>query len=208
MIEMRNIFLILIISIFIMASCQNKAGENAESEDVYENESYNNPKTLGTDEDPESPKTLAEDGKENNIEILEQNYDLQKEEANKLLSFYLEIKQALVDDELEKASVSAASMQQILVGKESALSKSISASVKGIMQAVQLEEQRKQFSELSTIMYDMLKMSNILDYEIYWQYCPMALNAEGAYWLSSSEQIENPYFGDKMLRCGSTKEIL
>ncbi|GAA5030012.1 hypothetical protein GCM10011506_18740 [Marivirga lumbricoides] len=204
---MRNIISMLITSIFIISSCQNKAGDNAESEDVYENESYENPKTLGSEEEPVSPKTLAGDDDEN-LKMLEQNYDLRKDEATKLLSFYLEIKQALVEGELEKASASAASMQQVLDNKDSELAESISRPAKSIMQAVQLEEQRKKFSELSTVMYDMLKMTNILDYEIYWQYCPMALNDEGAYWLSSSEQIENPYFGETMLRCGSTKEVL
>ena len=37
---------------------------------------------------------------------------------------------------------------------------------------------------------------------IYKQYCPMAFNNEGAYWLSESKDIMNPYFGDRMLKCG------
>jgi hypothetical protein len=30
----------------------------------------------------------------------------------------------------------------------------------------------------------------------------MAFNNTGAYWLSSDKQVQNPYFGDKMMRCG------
>lgn len=38
--------------------------------------------------------------------------------------------------------------------------------------------------------------------------CPMAFNNRGAYWLQNTEQISNPYFGRKMLRCGEvTDEI-
>ncbi len=37
---------------------------------------------------------------------------------------------------------------------------------------------------------------------IYKQYCPMAFDFTGAYWLSNSKKIYNPYFGDEMLRCG------
>jgi hypothetical protein len=37
---------------------------------------------------------------------------------------------------------------------------------------------------------------------IYKQYCPMAFSNTGAYWLSESKEIRNPYFGDKMLKCG------
>jgi hypothetical protein len=36
----------------------------------------------------------------------------------------------------------------------------------------------------------------------------MAFNNEGAYWLSAEKEVNNPYFGDKMLHCGSVKEEL
>jgi Cu(I)/Ag(I) efflux system membrane fusion protein len=36
----------------------------------------------------------------------------------------------------------------------------------------------------------------------------MAFDNKGAYWLSETEEIRNPYFGDVMLGCGETKEIL
>ncbi len=36
-------------------------------------------------------------------------------------------------------------------------------------------------------------------------FCPMALNNQGASWLQASEQINNPYFGRKMLRCGEIR---
>ena len=43
---------------------------------------------------------------------------------------------------------------------------------------------------------------------LYLEYCPMANNNEGAYWLSNEKQIKNPYFGDMMLKCGSVKETI
>jgi hypothetical protein len=43
---------------------------------------------------------------------------------------------------------------------------------------------------------------------LYLEYCPMANGNEGAYWLSNEKQIKNPYFGDKMLKCGSVKETI
>jgi hypothetical protein len=36
----------------------------------------------------------------------------------------------------------------------------------------------------------------------------MVEDNKGAYWLSESEEINNPYFGDKMLRCGEVKKII
>jgi Cu(I)/Ag(I) efflux system membrane fusion protein len=36
----------------------------------------------------------------------------------------------------------------------------------------------------------------------------MALGDKGAYWLSEIKEINNPYFGEEMLRCGEiTKTI-
>jgi hypothetical protein len=34
----------------------------------------------------------------------------------------------------------------------------------------------------------------------------MAQDGKGAMWLSESKEIKNPYFGDKMMECGSVEE--
>jgi Cu(I)/Ag(I) efflux system membrane fusion protein len=36
----------------------------------------------------------------------------------------------------------------------------------------------------------------------------MAKNGKGAFWLSEIRNIRNPYFGNKMIDCGETKETL
>ena len=43
---------------------------------------------------------------------------------------------------------------------------------------------------------------------IYIQKCPMANNNKGAIWLSTDEEIRNPYYGDAMLTCGSVIDTL
>ena len=43
---------------------------------------------------------------------------------------------------------------------------------------------------------------------VYYQFCPMAINNKGAYWLSELKSIRNPYFGEQMMNCGETKETL
>ncbi|MBZ0171060.1 MAG: DUF3347 domain-containing protein, partial [Phycisphaerales bacterium] len=37
-------------------------------------------------------------------------------------------------------------------------------------------------------------------------HCPMAFDNKGADWLQRGTQINNPYFGDAMLRCGEFRE--
>lgn len=71
-----------------------------------------------------------------------------------------------------------------------------------------IEAQRESFSMLSDNFYQSLKAFGTGGITAYHQYCPMAFDDRGAYWLSDEKQISNPYFGDKMLRCGSVKETL
>ena len=48
------------------------------------------------------------------------------------------------------------------------------------------------------------KLSN----DTYLMHCPMAFKNKGADWLQNSKDVINPYYGDKMLTCGSTKETI
>ena len=72
----------------------------------------------------------------------------------------------------------------------------------------EIEHQREHFMKFSDNFYKVLKALNINTSDLYYQYCPMANDGKGAYWISEQEGILNPYFGKKMLKCGSTKETL
>jgi Cu(I)/Ag(I) efflux system membrane fusion protein len=71
-----------------------------------------------------------------------------------------------------------------------------------------LEEARQNFALYNKALYRSFKFLGHEGKPIYYQYCPMAFDNKGAYWLSSTEEIRNPYFGDKMLTCGSTKDVI
>lgn len=71
-----------------------------------------------------------------------------------------------------------------------------------------IEPQRLAFADFSEALYSTIKTFGNSGEPIYYQFCPMARNDKGAYWLSSIQEIKNPYFGDSMLTCGETKEII
>ncbi|PZR33019.1 MAG: efflux transporter periplasmic adaptor subunit [Azospira oryzae] len=71
-----------------------------------------------------------------------------------------------------------------------------------------LEKQRALFSDLTNALYASIKMYSVNGLHVYYQYCPMAFDNKGAYWLSLDKEISNPYFGEQMLTCGETKETL
>jgi Cu(I)/Ag(I) efflux system membrane fusion protein len=70
------------------------------------------------------------------------------------------------------------------------------------------EKKRISFEKVSDAMYGLLRVADIKNAGVYRQYCPMAFNDKGAYWLSNETEIRNPYFGKKMLECGEVTDSL
>jgi hypothetical protein len=84
----------------------------------------------------------------------------------------------------------------------------IQNALKEIQNTTDIETQRKAFSTLSDNMYKSIKAFGLGGKEAFYEYCPMAFNNSGAYWLSDKGEIRNPYFGDRMLTCGEVREKL
>lgn len=84
----------------------------------------------------------------------------------------------------------------------------LNQSLERIENAENIKEQRKQFATFNETLYKGIKEFGIGGEAVYFQHCPMALNNEGASWLSDTTEIRNPYYGEKMLKCGVVKEIL
>lgn len=84
----------------------------------------------------------------------------------------------------------------------------LEASLKEIQASDDIEVQRNSFSKLSDNMYKSIKAYGLGGATAFYEFCPMAFNNQGAYWLSDVAEIRNPYFGDKMLKCGSVEEKL
>jgi hypothetical protein len=122
----------------------------------------------------------------------------------KAYSHYDHIKIALVWSNSGDVKVAASMLTNSLKKVEG--SEAAGKAVKDIESAADLNSQRIAFSALSDEMAVLLA-GNLKSGMIYKDYCPMALDG-GAYWLSSEKEIQNPYFGDKMLNCGSVKEII
>ncbi len=119
---------------------------------------------------------------------------------------YIHVKDALVASKAEEAKMGAGELQKALKDVSGA-AKAIEAAAK-LANTPDLGEQRKVFSTLSNEIAALVKGGKLSMGSLYLEYCPMANNNEGAYWLSNEKQIKNPYFGDKMLKCGSVKETI
>lgn len=84
----------------------------------------------------------------------------------------------------------------------------MNAALKTLSTTADLEKQRTAYAQFEEGLYRSVKEFGVTDKPVYRQFCPMALNNKGSYWLSDKKQIRNPYFGDQMLTCGETKEII
>lgn len=133
---------------------------------------------------------------------------------------YLSLKDAFVSSDVSKVKSEASSVVQALEKVDVKLLSGaahndwmtylspMQTSLKEIQSSGDIEAQRKAFSTLSDNLYKSIKAYGLGGKEAFYEYCPMAFNNEGAYWLSDQAQIRNPYFGEKMLTCGEVKEKL
>jgi Protein of unknown function (DUF3347) len=70
-----------------------------------------------------------------------------------------------------------------------------------------IKHQRDHFVTLSEALHAVAKAFEPGE-TLYYQHCPMYNNGKGANWLSRDKEVKNPYYGSKMLSCGSTVETL
>lgn len=114
---------------------------------------------------------------------------------------YTHIKTALTNGDETEAKLGAEMLMQNT--KDEALQISLTK----IIEAAEISAQREAFAELGLQLEESIK-ENLSSGTLYKQFCPMALNDKGAFWFSEVKEIRNPYFGDKMLKCGSVVETI
>ena len=158
----------------------------------------------------------AGDNTESNQEAMEVDSQFQQQLAY-VFDQYLKLKDALVAS--DPGSAKAASEEVIdavektdmslLKGEAHNLWMEQLAVINNTLQQIQatenIENQRTAFAPLSEALYKSLKLFGGEEVAAYYQYCPMASDNKGAYWISVNEEIRNPYFGEQMLTCGEVR---
>lgn len=142
---------------------------------------------------------------------------------NNVLNAYYNLKDAFVKSDTVAVNAAGTKLKTLLDSlkldevqqKDTVAFSSISgrpgdaaAEITGMIAEKDLEKKRESFEMISGVFYDLLRSVRPGGVTAYYQYCPMAFNDKGAYWLSSADSIQNPYFGKKMLTCGEVKETL
>lgn len=132
---------------------------------------------------------------------------------------YFLVKDALVKTDAGTSSAKSAEMAKSIKAVDMAklsteehhvwmtVLKDLTANAEKMATIKDVAKQREAFVLLSKNMYELAKVSK-RDESVYYQHCPMYNSGKGANWLSKEETVKNPYYGSKMLTCGSTVETV
>jgi Cu(I)/Ag(I) efflux system membrane fusion protein len=143
-----------------------------------------------------------------------------QEQLKVVYNDYINLKDALVKEDSKNTSVNATSLLNNL-GKVDmkllsdnnahahwmSLVGNIESSATAISKTSDIKGQRDHFKHLSSHLINAVQLFGVNE-KVYVEFCPMADNNNGAYWLSKEEKVINPYFGEAMLTCGEVKQVI
>lgn len=137
-----------------------------------------------------------------------------------VLESYLKLKDAFVASDAAAVKQNAGELKAVVKAVDASMisgpalndwanyANNLDMALAEMLGSADIEVQRTSFSTLSDNLYKSIKAYGLGGTTAYYEFCPMAFNDQGAYWLSASKEILNPYFGDKMLKCGRVTEEL
>jgi Cu(I)/Ag(I) efflux system membrane fusion protein len=171
----------------------------------------------------DKPTDKAADVKQQPLSISE-NTDVFKQSFTQLLNAYNTLKDALVASDTAKASTAALALKTAVdslklneikgdsTGDIKLNAQSFTGTITGSAQALagekELKNKRKEFEIIADAIWNLTRTVRYSNQKLYWQFCPMAFDNKGAYWMSYERDIKNPYFGTEMLNCGSIEDSL
>ncbi|MCC5452716.1 efflux RND transporter periplasmic adaptor subunit [Rheinheimera sp. UJ51] len=131
---------------------------------------------------------------------------LSDEQQAPLLAAYQKLYQGLISDDLNAWRQGTLAMQQAVAGiawpdRFPGLLMALKTGEGELEQVTDLESARALFYRHNI---GLLRFAELGVFAQGWYeaYCPMARDGEGASWLQPTEQLQNPYFGPMMLKCG------
>ena len=123
--------------------------------------------------------------------------------TGKVFQNYQQIRVALVNSNPDEVNLAAGNLAESFAGEREEM-KSMALAM---ADTKDIEKQRELFYQFTEKVEPLFKES-ISEGAIYKQFCPMAFEGKGGYWISNAEEIRNPYYGDKMLKCGKITETI
>ncbi|MEQ8763392.1 MAG: efflux RND transporter periplasmic adaptor subunit [Planctomycetota bacterium] len=137
-----------------------------------------------------------------------------REALSPVYTVYLELAEALANDDLEASRAAVEALKQTFaelpaeswpLPAKSEVSRAREA-LDDLENGAPLDDVRARFEGLSAAITHLVeRYGHEGEQPLVEAYCPMAFGGKGAAWLQTGETIANPYFGSKMLRCGEIR---
>ncbi|WP_304067171.1 DUF3347 domain-containing protein [Pedobacter glucosidilyticus] len=121
--------------------------------------------------------------------------------ADSIYQGYINLKNALVANNEEDAKQASATLEGILKSTND----SLVVQAGKINAAASIADKRLAFNDFTENILKEIR-TQVSSGTIYKQYCPMANDGKGGFWLASEKEIKNPYYGEAMLSCGTVEE--
>ncbi len=141
-------------------------------------------------------------------------------QLKKVFNDYINLKDALVQENSKDAAQISKALLNNLTKVDMKLltdtevhnhwmniEKEIKTAATSILNTSEITNQRNHFKQLSAHLANAIEVFGINE-KVFHQFCPMADNNKGAYWLSRDKKVLNPYFGDAMIACGEVKQLI
>jgi len=133
---------------------------------------------------------------------------------------YLKVKNGLAADDASATAASGEAMvaamskvdQSLMTPEQSALYKENEEDLREHAEHIgknagDIGHQREHFAEMSVDVFALVKGFGS-GQALYHDHCPMYNDNKGALWLSEVKEVKNPYYGSKMLSCGSVEGMV
>ena len=144
-----------------------------------------------------------------------------REQIWTVVESYVSLREALAGDNMNLTVTAAESALESLSGVDMSLlstepheiwmdrSAKMSNALNQIQNADDIDAARKAFESLSNELIAVVGQFGIPETQkLYQIHCPMAFENKGADWLQLNEDVQNPYFGAAMLKCGEVAEVI
>lgn len=208
---MKKIFFsVLTISAIIFSACSNSGKKDHKEHDMD---------SMNMDTMQHANTTDDKDIKA--VAVIYTNVDAKAAASIKrIISDYLDLKNALANDNGSEAASGAKAMEKAIGGLDKSL---LTAEQKKIYEDIEddlkehaehigkngdnIKHQREHFAMMSEDIYGLVKWFGA-GQPIYHDHCPMYNENKGAMWLSEMKEVKNPYFGADMPKCGTVEEII
>ncbi len=131
------------------------------------------------------------------------------EKLKKAVDAYLPLAKALAEDDDAGSKAGAAFFEMTIADLTLPDAKALEEAAGPLAAASDIKSRRTAFQQVSHELIELVRLHGVDQLgDLYLVHCPMAFDDNGGDWLSAEPTVLNPYYGDKMLTCGSIKDTL